>query len=179
VIRKQLKRRELVGQARYLTFSCMNRLPLLRNDAIKALVVKQLEWSRQRLGYDLLAWVLMPEHVHMIVLPDPPRVSVSSILADLKRPVAQRVLRRWRQLNAGILQRIVDADGRAHFWQAGGGYDRNLCIDGELWEKIIYVHENPCRRGLVERATDWPWSSAREYVGSGGGKPMIARHLFA
>jgi len=49
------------------------------------------------------------------------------------------------------------------FWQRGGGYDRNLRSDRDIHEKIAYVHDNPIRRGLVERAEDWPWSSLRAH----------------
>jgi len=50
-----------------------------------------------------------------------------------------------------------------HFWQDGGGYDRNIVSDRELYEKVQYIHDNPVRRGLIGRPADWPWSSARWY----------------
>jgi putative transposase len=49
------------------------------------------------------------------------------------------------------------------FWQRGGGYDRNLRSDRDIYEKIRYVHLNPVRRGLAKDAGDWPWSSARTH----------------
>lgn len=46
------------------------------------------------------------------------------------------------------------------FWQRGGGYDRNLSSTPEVHRKLRYIHENPVRRGLVQRTIDWRWSSA-------------------
>jgi putative transposase len=52
------------------------------------------------------------------------------------------------------------------FWQRGGGYDRNVIDARTLFSMIEYIHNNPVRRGLVEDATDWIWSSARFYAGA-------------
>jgi putative transposase len=51
------------------------------------------------------------------------------------------------------------------FWQAGGGYDRNLMEPTTIRHVIDYIHGNPIRRGLVNQADDWPWSSAGFYSG--------------
>lgn len=51
------------------------------------------------------------------------------------------------------------------FWQAGGGYDRNVGDESTLRTMIDYIHQNPVRRGLVDRPEDWIWSSARWYAG--------------
>jgi putative transposase len=59
------------------------------------------------------------------------------------------------------------------FWQRGGGFDRNLFSSGELWEKIRYVHENPVKRGLCAKRSDWPWSSAADYAGARAGPLKI------
>jgi len=105
----------------------------------------------------------MPEHFHLLIMPDPPGVTVTNVLRAIKPPFAARVLKRWRQLDAPVLSRLVDAQGRRHFWQRGGGYDRNIYSHRQLAAKIDYIHANPARRGLVTGPTDWPWSSARAY----------------
>ena len=50
------------------------------------------------------------------------------------------------------------------FWQSGGGYDRNIIEPATLLKMIDYLHNNPVRRGLVQRAIEWWWSSAAWYV---------------
>jgi len=177
--RKRLRRIEMAGHGRYLTCSCNHRLPLFNNDRIKQAFVDQLALAQSRVGFDLIAWVVMPEHVHLLVLPDPPRLTVSSILSAVKRPFARRVLARWRELNAPILTRLRDGKNKAHFWLPGGGYDRNVTLDGELIEKCDYIHANPVRRGLTASATDWPWSSAAQYAGLTDEGPRIASELIA
>ncbi len=63
-----------------------------------------------------------------------------------------------------MLERVVTPKGQQRFWQVGGGYDRNIISQKEMEEKIEYIHQNPVRRGLVKRATDWMWSSANWYA---------------
>jgi len=115
----------------------------------------------------------MPEHVHLLIWPQLPGFPVSKVMWWLKRDFARRVIARWRELDAPILERIRTPSGELRFWQPGGGYDRNIVDGHELQEKMKYIHENPVRRGLVERATDWRWSSTRWYVGERTGELSI------
>ncbi len=173
--RKRLRRCEIDGHARFLTFSCYQRLPLLSNPDIRDPFAEQLFLARTRLDFKLIAWVVMPEHVHLLILPDQANASVPSVLSAIKRPFAAMVLARWRELEAPVLDRIRDRSGAERFWQAGGGYDRNIFSEGELREKIRYIHENPVRRGLVGREEDWVWSSARATRGLETRWPTIDR----
>ena len=109
----------------------------------------------------------MPEHVHLLIYPGHEPLRVEDVLYTLKKSVTNRALTFVRREAPEFLSRMEDRqpNGRvAHrFWQRGGGYDGNLYNPAKIWEKIRYIHENPVRRGLCERPTDWPWSSARAY----------------
>jgi len=169
------RRYEIPGHARYLTFSCRHRLPLFLNDRIKDAFTDHLASTRRAHGFRLLAWVVMPEHVHLLIVPNLPAFPLSRTLSRLKRPFAETVIRRWRSIDAPVLMRITDVDGRARFWERGGGYDRNVFSTQELHEKIEYIHANPVRRGLVERPDHWRWSSAPWYAGDRSGAVEIDR----
>ena len=124
--------------------------------------------------FDLWAFVIMPEHVHLVLLPHE-GILIREILSPIKQRVTRRCLH-WVEQNAPtFLARMADVqpDGTVthRFWQRGGGYDRNLRSLADVYEKIRYVHGNPVRRGLVERAEDWPWSSAKAW-GDGGDLPL-------
>ena len=162
---RQRKRYEIKNQPRFLTFSCYQRLALFNNDKIKNRFVEHLSDVQQTKSFELVAWVIMPEHIHLLLTPDLPDHPVPNILETLKRGFAREVLSHWRSLQAPILSRIGRANGTMYFWQRGGGYDRNVRDEKELQEKFDYIHNNPCKRGLVESPTDWPWSSARYAAG--------------
>ncbi len=165
MIRRTRKRYERPGDARYLTFSCYRREPLFEDDRIKRVFAEQLMHSRERMGFGVLAWVIMPEHVHVLVMPEPPEVTVTQILQSLKRRSAARSLEIIRSREPARIAALRDGNGVTRFWQKGGAYDRNIFSRDELHEKINYIHENPVRRGLVKFPTDWEWSSARAFKG--------------
>jgi putative transposase len=161
--RKKLRRYENPGELRFLTFSCYGRLPLFKNDRIKAAFVEEIAITQIAFSFGLIAWVIMPEHVHLLIFPHLPEYPVSTLLKRLRGNFANRVLRQWRELEAPILPRLHDSAGKEHFWQRGGGYDRNVYTEVEIQEKFDYIHNNPVNRKLAARAIDWRWSSARWY----------------
>jgi putative transposase len=111
----------------------------------------------------------MPEHVHLLLFPESPEYEIARIRTALKAPVTSKALRFLRRTGPDFLDKLKDAqpNGTVHyrFWQRGGGYDRNVVQPSTLPSMIDYLHHNPVRRGLVERPTDWVWSSARFYAG--------------
>jgi len=162
---KTRKRYETLGELRFLTFSCYHHLPLFTNDAIKDEFVRALDYARTRTDCRIIAWVIMPDHAHLLVAPSLPCYPVSVFLRRLKGPFSKQILDRWRELNAPILSRLADRRGRLHFWQIGGGYDRNISSEREYDEKFDYIHLNAARAGLVDDPADWRWSSLPWYLG--------------
>jgi putative transposase len=126
-------------------------------------MLQALQHGRERELYDLWAYVIMPEHVHLVLYPRP-HTLIRDVLKAIKQSVSRRALQWLENNNPEFLTRLahVNAAGvKSHrFWQRGGGYDRNLRSIADVHEKIAYCHNNPNRRGLVDRASSWQWSSA-------------------
>lgn len=161
---KRMKRRD-DGSVRYCTFSCYQRLPLLGTTSLRDACVEAIAHAQARFGFHVIAWVVMPEHVHLMVQPVPTDSPLAPALAWIKSVSARRIIRRWRQLDAGVLPRITPKRGDTRFWQRGGGYDRNIYSRDELVEKINYIHWNPVVRLLVPSPGCWSWSSFSAYQG--------------
>ena len=110
----------------------------------------------------------MPDHAHIIVAPRVPNLEIGRFQGDLKEQVARNAIN-WLKGNfPDWLSNITVTEGkriRRRFWQPGGGYDRNIVHLHSLQGMIDYIHMNPVRSGLVEKAVDWEWSSARWYAG--------------
>src|SRR5437660_84022 len=108
--RRKLRRFEREGHVRFLTFSCYRRLPLLNHDGIRGVFLARLKRVCDAERVRLLGWVMMPEHVHLLVFPEG-GPDVGRFCHTLKRPVAEAVLRRWKELDAPILERIAHGTG--------------------------------------------------------------------
>jgi len=159
-----------------LTFSTLRRQAFFPGRHAAQWFLDALAEARERCPFHLFAWVIMPEHVHVVLQPCV-GVRMRSVLWRLKRPVTARVLEWVRGHRPSLLPRMADAQpsGRItyRFWQRGGGYDRNLRSALDVHEKINYIHNNPVRRGLVKCAEAWPYSSAPEWVGGREGAVRI------
>lgn len=167
--RKQRRTFNEPGHAHALTFSCVGRRPLLSSDRSRNWFIRSLDAARRKLDFAVWAYVVMPEHVHLVVKPRRETYRVAHVLAAVKRPVAAEAKRFLIESgNAEWLERLTVTEGGApvfRFWLPGGGYDQNLWNVGPVRRVIDYVHENPVRRGLVPNAVDWWWSSARWWAG--------------
>jgi len=171
--RKKLHHINLPGHAHELTFSCYRRLPLLSRELPCRWMVNALQTARARHRYSLLAFVIMPEHVHMIVYPHNADHDMAWFLKSIKQSVSRRAYAWLAKHDRLWLERLtIPVEGTFRFWQAGGGYDRNIDRHSTLIRMIEYIHNNPVRRGLVENAVDWLWSSASWYEGKECVLPM-------
>lgn len=169
--RKRLRRFHSPGELHTLTFSCYRRLPLLTNNAWRRALSKAMDEAAESCGIQLIAFVFMPEHVHLLVLPYGTKEDIGDYLAASKRPVAVAAKEDLQRAGSPLLERlrVQERPGRSvfRFWQEGAGYDRNVSTAAAVQHAINYLHMNPVRRGLCSKAIGWHWSSARYYASEG------------
>lgn len=169
--RKLRRLSDVPGEAHELTFSCYRRLKMFSRDRTRCWLIEALGAARRRHGFELWAYVIMPEHVHVLLYPNRDEYDTGAIRQSIKQPVGRKALN-WLKSNSPawlVELRKVSANGRVHhrFWQPGGGYDRSVMKVETAWATVDYIHHNPVRRGLVEQPVEWAWSSARWYEGEG------------
>ncbi len=125
----------------------------LSKDRSRQWVIDAISKARERHCFHLWAYVVMPEHVHILLWPSLPTYSISQILTTIKQSVSKRSLLYVRQYAPGFLKQMEDRqpNGTLHyrFWQRGGGYDRNLTEPTTIWFEIDYIHNNPSRHEAV------------------------------
>ena len=140
-----LKRFQQTGQLHFITFSCHHRRPFLTTPEPKNLVEQVLEHTRETHGFDLHAFVLMPEHVHLL-LSEPTHHTLATTLKVLKQETSKLLI-----------------GSRKQFWQ-DRYFDFNVRSEAKRLEKLRYIHRNPVKRGLTTTPEAYPWSSAHHYA---------------
>jgi putative transposase len=163
------------GHAHELTFSCYQGFKFLASDRSCGWLADSIERARCRFEFDLWAYVFMPEHAHLVVHPRKPEYDIAEIRKAIRGPVGKRAIQFLQAQAPEWVPRITRRRGSKTerlFWQSGGGYDRNVTDGKTLLEMIDYIHLNPVRRGLVEQAGQWKWSSAAWFLG-GRQPPLI------
>ena len=134
-----LVRYQECGDFHFLTFSCFHRRAYLDTAEARDLFEAALERVRQRYLLAFAGYVVMPEHVHLLVS-EPRSATLARAVQALKLSVARRRAER-------------------PFWQARY-YDFNVWSAEKQAEKLKYLHRNPVTRGLAEKPGDWPWSGS-------------------
>ena len=144
-MRNRLERRYGQGDLHFITFSCSRRRPLLGTPEARDCFVRILAEVRSRYGFRLIGYVVMPEHVHLLVS-EPRTGDPSKVLQVLKQRVSHNLLAKNRKLS------------EQHFWQRRF-YDFNVWTGGKITEKLEYMHLNPVKRKLASHPKNWLWSS--------------------
>src|SRR5262252_8306530 len=132
----------------FITFSCYQRRSLLGSARARNLFVKILAEVRERCPFLLVGYVVMPEHVHLLVS-EPARDTPSKMMQILKQGVS-RAMRRERRRGSKRQLRLPfpgEEGGEKRFWQRRF-YDFNVWSRGKLKEKLNYMHGNPVMRRL-------------------------------
>ncbi len=141
-----LKRYQQAGDLHFITFSCYRRQPLFSTAKAKRIFEQTLERVRRWYGLFVTGYVVMPEHVHLL-LSEPERRNLAVALQMLKQITAQK----------------IEHPAKTPLWQARY-YDLNVWTAKKRIEKLRYIHRNPVKRGLVGKPEDWEWSSFRHYA---------------
>jgi putative transposase len=146
----------------FITCSCYRRLPLLGTARSRDRFLSILEQTRRRYHFVVVGYVVMPEHIHLLIT-EPEVGTPSTVMQVLKQRAARALLPKRQRRNPR--QRNLFRDGAQHraFWQARF-YDFNVWTTKKRVEKLRYIHRNPVKRGLVEPPEQSRWSSYRFYL---------------
>lgn len=126
----------------FITAGLRNRLPLFSNPKAAQIVVDSFQFFRENGGVEFYGFVVMPDHVHIVLKTKAP-LTISQFVKRMKTHIAHSL-------------------GKGPIWEKGYWSE---VIEGEVFmrQKLVYIHENPVRAGLVVSAEESLWSSAKEY----------------
>jgi putative transposase len=149
-----LFRTQQTGHQHFVTFSCWHRRLNLHSAAARDLFERSLERMRAKYGFIVIGYVVMPEHVHLL-LTEPSGAPLATAIQAVKLSVARQRPER-------------------PFWQARY-YDWIVYSEKKRVEKLRYIHRNPVVRGLAAQPEAWEWSSFRHYLTGAVGTVQIER----
>jgi putative transposase len=172
VVPRRLHRCYGAGYLHFITTSCYQRRALLGSARNRDLFLRVLEQVRRRYRFVVVGYVVMPEHVHLL-LSEPERGNPSVVMQALKQSFARKLLRRRRAGNDPQLDSLWSvAVDEGHIWQRRF-YDFVVWTEHKRIEKLRYMHRNPVKRGLVLEPEQWRWSSFRHYAYGESGPVLV------
>jgi REP element-mobilizing transposase RayT len=153
----------------FLTSVPKDRLPVFRTDEIKQIAAKALDEARHSGKFALYAYVIMPDHMHVIT--DSARSSEDT-LRFINGIIGHGVIAHLKERGyESSLQKLRQETKRRRYQYSLWDHHPNvrlLLTENMLMERVQYVHQNPVKTGLVQRAEDYLYSSVRCW----NGKPL-------
>jgi REP element-mobilizing transposase RayT len=164
--------------AYYLTSVAHKRIPVFQTDAIKQIVCDALDEARASGGIMIFAYVIMPEHVHLIT--DCAR-KIRDVLRFTNGVSAKRVLDHLKNsgYESSLAKLRIQEREQKHKYSLYQHHPNAFEIYGEdtMMQKVNYIHLNPVRSGLVKRPEEYRFSSARFWQGKElESEPLITDH---
>jgi putative transposase len=155
---KRLRRLSGQGDLHFITFCCYQRRPLLGTVRARNAAVRVLEETRARYGFAIVGYVIMPEHVHLLIS-ECESVQPAKVIQVFKQRLSRRMRGKKRARKGQLTLRFPEeSGGLRRFWQRRY-YDFNVYSGAKVREKLHYMHGNPVKAKLVRHPGDWPWSS--------------------
>ncbi len=152
--------------ALYFTAVAKDRLPVFRTDAIKVITCNALDEARNSAGFSIYAYVIMPDHFHAIT---DSNLKPSVIVRYMNGIISRRVIDHLNEHghNSSLRKLQHETKERGYRYSLWDHHSNAFSITSEdmLMQKVNYVHQNPVRAGLVEKAEDYRWSSVRWWKG--------------
>jgi REP-associated tyrosine transposase len=148
--------------ALYITVVAKDRLPVFQTDAIKIVTCNALNEARNSGKFLIFAYVIMPDHLHLLT--NQPSAS-ADVLRYIKGITGRRVIDYLKEKNhQSSLAKLQHLDWKRKHKYSLWQQEKNvfsIFSEAMFMQKVNYIHLNPVRAGLVERTTDYHWSSAR------------------
>jgi len=155
------------GSYYFATSTIVEWIPLFTRKPYFDIIVESLQFCRKNKGLKLYAYVIMDNHVHLLISGD----NLSDIIRDFKRHTAKELIKilkedgkQWVLSQLKFHKLAYKKDSNYQVWQEGF-HPQIVYSDDVLHQKIEYIHDNPVRAGFVEKPEDWLYSSARNYWG--------------
>lgn len=160
----------------FVTATTHENRPYFKNEELCRILMEELEFYAKKYGFTLLGYVIMPDHVHLLLWWDKiekPDLNISKIMQGIKGATARRII---GLMISGRLEHLLQPTSmtarkstkshkrnlRYRLWQHGF-YDFNIYTEEKLVEKLDYIHHNPVKAGLVSSPGDYNWSSYKLY----------------
>jgi REP element-mobilizing transposase RayT len=159
----------------FITFTVVDWIDVFTRQTYKDIVIESLDYCIQNKGMILFGYVIMSNHIHMIIQSQ--EATLSDLIRDFKKFTAKSILekiqnspesrRDWMLERFKLATESHSRNKNYQFWQYGN-HPEEVYSNNFMWSKLDYIHLNPVRAGIVEKASHYVYSSASNYVSDSG-----------
>jgi len=157
-------------QPYFLTMTVVEWIPLFANPENVSVILDSLQFVQKERGVILYAYVIMEHHLHLIASAP----ELAKTMKEFKSFTARKIIDYFEKRSSTPLLKELEKAKLPHktgsdyqLWQEGN-HPQEIFSEQTLVQKIEYIHNNPVRRGYIDEAKHWRYSSARSYEGMEG-----------
>ena len=154
----------------FITCTVLHWIPLFTRKESVEILVESFKYLQKIDNLKLYAYVILENHIHIVAQSD----DIGKSMTKFKRHTARQLIRLLQKENVKtILEQLAfykkehKSDRQYQLWQEGI-QPKLMQTDAMMISKIKYIHHDPIKRGYVDEAVHWRYSSARDYEGSNG-----------
>lgn len=163
------------SKAHFITATVVDWVDVFSRKIYKDIVVESLDFCIKNKGMILYGYVIMTNHIHLVVQSEEGKLS--DLIRDFKKFTARNILnaienepesrKDWMLKRFEFACRSHSRNEKYQFWKYGN-HPEEIYSEKFLWQKLDYIHLNPVRAGIVEKASHYLYSSASNYVNDKG-----------
>lgn len=153
----------------FVTSTVVRFTPIFANQRFCHILISNIKHYREKYKFVVLGYVIMPSHFHWILIVNPKYGTISDIMRDIKKFTAWQIFDILEESNNQTFLKIFQEsaeginDQKKKLWMQR--FDDEVIRNQQMfWAKLNYIHNNPLKAGLVSRAEDYKYSSARNYI---------------
>ncbi|CAN5664248.1 hypothetical protein BH10BAC5_BH10BAC5_28690 [soil metagenome] len=150
----------------FITSTIVEWIPIFTNSKYSDILVNALKYYQQNKDLKIFSYVILDNHFHMVCRHE----NLSRIISDFKKYTAKEIIsslqsenKTWQLNLFKFYKKEHKAESEYQVWQEGF-HPIQISSEVTFNQKCEYIHYNPVRRGLVENAEDWKYSSAGYYL---------------
>ena len=164
------------GAVYFVTFTVHQWADVFTRSTYVDELLANLRYCQEYKGLEIFAWVVMSNHVHLIVRAK--NENLSDVIRDFKKYTAKSIYRliesNPKESRKDWLMKVLSYEGKIWFWEEG--YHGEEVLSVAFYEsKVNYIHLNPVRADLVEKEEDYINSSAGDFCGVRKGKLLLSK----
>src|SRR5690348_6541701 len=162
----------------FVIFTVIRWIDIFSRKEYRDIVVESLNYGIKEKGLVVYAWVIMSNHIHLIISTRTENENISSIIRDFKKHTSKEITKSIQEIPESRREWLLRAMskeaariGRAVYYKLWKDDNHAVTIDGKIIsmkERLNYLHDNPVRNGLVAEQWDYIYSSAGDYQGRKG-----------
>ncbi len=159
----------------YITATVVDWIDIFTMQTYRDSIIESLDYCIKNKGMILYGYVIMSNHIHLIIQSEDGKLS--DLIRDFKKFTAKNILdkiqavpesrKEWMLERFKLAAEKHTRNKNYQFWQYGN-HAEEIYSNKFMWSKLDYIHLNPVRAGLVEKASHYIYSSASNYINDSG-----------